>query len=140
MIILIHRHKKEHHHNDNLPSLIFAARTMMRMRMMRKLTSVMFFRLVSVIVTHCSDATARACGYRRLETNGWIIVYKCFVCFCQQVIFQPQKGELSMTTDCAVRCREELEIVAKPDFLCFTCFRPSLFHYPGFTDRHRSLV
>jgi len=33
---------------------------MMRMSMMRKLTSVMFFRLVSVIVTHCSDATARA--------------------------------------------------------------------------------
>ena len=45
---------------------------MTRMRMMRKLTSVMFFRLVSVIVTHCSDAVATPCGYCRLEMGGWI--------------------------------------------------------------------
>jgi len=44
--------------------------------MMRKLTSVMFFRLVSVIVTHCSDATAKAVALS-LATPGSTVGRPC---------------------------------------------------------------
>ena len=55
--------------------------TMMRMKMMRKLTSVMFLRLFSVMLTHCSETRARAWGARGLDEthkNSPQYVYETF--------------------------------------------------------------